>query len=237
MSAEPAPPARGGAGQWVVWLFAIVGLVGVLAFIWLVVAVGSFGGGGAEPARVETAQGAEKQALALRYPQDLKGTNLLRMDVVASESGGGSGSYSGREDDVRNILLIDKSSGASRQLLATNEHRIADAVYFAPRAGTDPTNHSDPSPAGQTETAAAAPAYYLIVVEQLPRSGLQDVIVGTLDGARQATVMRGVDGVDRSWMHSDSRIALLVREKRRLHFRIVDVPTLKVVASRAVEIR
>ncbi len=48
--------------------------------------------------------------------------------------------------------------------------------------------------------------------------------------------MAGIDGVDLSWMDSPTRIGLIVREKLRLSYRIVDIPSFKVVENRPIAI-
>jgi hypothetical protein len=48
--------------------------------------------------------------------------------------------------------------------------------------------------------------------------------------------MQGIDGVDTIWMKSATQIGLIVRERLGLYYRIVDVPSLKVVQSKRIEI-
>jgi hypothetical protein len=79
-------------------------------------------------------------------------------------------------------------------------------------------------------------AYYLLVLEQGRGSDLQQVLVGTLAGGRQGVVMEGIDGVDTVWMQSPTQIGLVVRERLGLYYRIVDIPSLKVVQSRRIVI-
>ncbi|WP_137862665.1 MULTISPECIES: hypothetical protein [unclassified Sphingomonas] len=54
--------------------------------------------------------------------------------------------------------------------------------------------------------------------------------------ARQVFLLTGLDGVDRIWMQSPTRVALLMRQGRKLNYRAIETPELKVVVARPVEI-
>ena len=79
-------------------------------------------------------------------------------------------------------------------------------------------------------------AYYLLEVVREGNRNAEDVLVGRLADGRQSVVMAGIDGIDLTWMDSPTRIGLIVREKLRLYYRIVDVPSLKMVESRPIGI-
>jgi len=225
-------------GHWLVWLFAAVGLIGILCIIALVaMIVGSEGH--REVAKVAGAK--QETVFAVGTPEELPGTNLLHLPVYASQGGrAGSGPYSGSRDDQRNLLLIDKESGVSRRILPNNERRIVSVRFLPARAETGPSDRDDvvaaaaPADGGQEKTAPAA--YYLLVLDQGGASQAQDILVGALSDGRQGIIMQGIDGLDASWMKGPTQIGLIVRERLGLYYRIIDIPSLKVVQSRRLEI-
>jgi len=253
MSADPPPaPASGDSagaperrpgfigrlgGHWLVWLFAAVGLIGILCIIAIAAMVLSFEGH-RDVAKVAGAK--QDTVFAVGTPEELPGTNLLHLPVYASQADRvGSGPYSGSRDDQRNLLLIDKETGASRRILPTNERRIVSAHFLPAKAQAGASNRDDPLAGAATDGAQAKDgpaAYYLLVLDQGGPSQAQQILVGALAGGRQGIVMQGIDGVDSIWMKGPTQIGLIVRERLGLYYRIVDIPSLKVVQSRRLEI-
>ena len=228
---EATPRRRSGDPPWVIRLFAVVGLLGVVAVIALAAMVMGFDGN-YEPPRVAGAENPEV-VFSLGQAEPIDGTELVSVEVAASRGRGGS--YSGSRDDVRNLLLIDRRSGASRKLLPDNRRRIARS-RFLPAMAEPPENVDVELMAGQRKASSAPAAYYVLTVENAETPKLHDVLVGTLESGRQGYVMQGLDGVDHLWMHSPTQIGMIVREKLGLYYKLVDIPTLKVVASRRIPI-
>ncbi|HEU0097932.1 MAG TPA: hypothetical protein VFQ67_04070 [Allosphingosinicella sp.] len=234
MSAEEAaspPPPR---AHWIVWLFAIVGLLGLLAFI-LVVALALAPSGRYQPAKVAGKKPEETFTVGSAYP--LKGTDLIRMDIAASDGRGGS--YGGSRADIRNILLLDRRTGTSRRLLPDNSRRIAHSGFFpalADGGDSDPDLDLLPGEPAADGAKSRPAAYYLLRLEQARNRDLQDIVAGRLADGRQAVVMTGIDGIDSAWMDSPTRLGLIVRDKLRLHYRIVDMASLRVVENRPIAI-
>lgn len=234
MSAEATPAPRAPRAHWIVWLFAIVGLGGIVALILLVAVVtGPFDR--RQPARVAGTRAEE--TFTVGGVQPLTGTDLVQMDIAAS--GGNGGSYSGKGPDVRNILLVDRRTGASRRILPDNSRRISRSSFLPAQA--EQVAHPGDNPlmganGGRMADSRAPAAYYLIEVEQRGNPELQDILVGRIADGRQTFVMTGIDGVDSTWMDSPTRLGLLVRERLRLYFRIVDIASLKVVENRPIAI-
>jgi hypothetical protein len=233
MSAEPAKAAT---THWVVWLFAGIGLLGIIAIILLAaIATTAFD----PPPEAKVAEREGGTVYTVGDAQNLRGTDFVQLVISASEAQS-SGSYSYSREDRRNILLLDRRTGATRRLLPDNRRRIGNIIYLSARG--DLLNQQEEALMGTGGEDAAdkesAPlAYYVLQV----RAGAEDedlyqVIVGRLGDGAQAVVMAGVEGVDSMWMHTPHRIGMLVREKLALHYRIVDVATLKVVHSRRVDI-
>ncbi|HEY0312572.1 MAG TPA: hypothetical protein VGC56_08760 [Allosphingosinicella sp.] len=246
MSADPEPGGPGPAeprkrprllrAHWLVWLFAAVGLTGILCIIALTVIII-----GLDRPR-ETAKVADQKnetVFVVGGPEDLAGTNLMHLPVSASVGRGGGSMSSGSRDDQRNVLLIDKLSGASRRILPDNAHRIVSEHFLPAKAEVSdkPRDDGDAALMGKPAPSKTAPiAYYMLVLEQGKGSELQQILVGTLAGGRQGVVMEGLDGVDNVWMQGPTQIGLLVRERLGLYYRVVDIPSLKVVQSRRIVI-
>ena len=217
----------------------VLATIGALALIVLLLMVLSSGRGGSrDEARVAAKRADTEVQFTLIQPQALSGTSLLRMDIAAFQSRD-RGGYSGSGDgpDIRNVLLVDKASGASWKLLPGESRRIGQ-THLLP-AKPDRTEASDSSISGVQETRreVSSPAYFLIELRRdATERGPVDIVVGTLAGDRRAMVMRNIDGVDEVWMHSPTQIGVVVREGLALYYRLVDVPTLKVALSRKIEI-
>ena len=220
-------------------VLVVLATIGGLALIVLLLMVLSSGRGGSrDEARVAAKRADTEVQFTLIQPQALSGTSLLRMDIAAFQSRD-RGGYSGSGDgpDIRNVLLVDKASGASWKLLPGESRRIG-KTHLLP-AKPDQTEATDNSGSGVQETRreVSPPAYFLIELRRdATERGPVDIVVGTLAGDRRAMVMRNIDGVDEVWMHSPTQIGVVVREGLALYYRLVDVPTLKVVLSRKIEI-
>jgi hypothetical protein len=238
----PRPPASGRPrrGHWLVWLFAAVGLIGLLCVIALTAMVMGFD----RPRETATVAAEKKETVfTVGTPEDLPGTSLMHLVISAGSGGrGGSSPYSRGGDDQRNVLLIDKLTGASRRILPDNESHILSSRFLpakaqVPDSARNDSGDSDTALMGEATPSKTLPAaYYLLVLEQGKGSDRQQVLVGTLAGGRQAIVMQGLDGVDTVWMQSPTQIGLLVRERLGLYYRIVDIPSLKAVQSRRIVI-
>jgi hypothetical protein len=218
--------------HWLLWVFAVVGLICILSIaVMLATSLGL--GGRYEPPKVATRD--SKIEFSLGNVAPLRGTSLIRIAIDASESGGGgSSAYSGGGGpDTRNILLLDRATGNSRKLLPDESRHILHSRFLSER-GEGLGDDSDALMGGDEDPGPAA--YYLLTVSGGERGAAQDVLAGRLGDGRQAYVMRGIDGIDAVWMQNPTRIGLLVREKLGLYYRIVDVGSLKVVQSKPVAI-
>lgn len=234
MSAEPTPSPPGRWPHWIIWLFAIVGLLGIVAFIMFVVMVAGFQRG-REPAVVA----AETSAIhfVVRDATPLHGTNLVQITIAAG-SEGAPYSSGGRMSDQRNILLLDRTSGAVRRLLPDNNRRIARS-YFLPaqaEAAPGPSDEILVERDADANSRSPPPAYFALLVAQPDRDDRFDLLIGTLAGGGQDFAMQGLAGVDGIWMHSPTQVALIVREELNLFYRIVDIPSRRVVLSRRIAI-
>lgn len=227
------------AGRWLVWIFAGIGLLAAVSMIGLAALVFSFrlGPGDDPPAQVAVAEGP--RPLDVLDVREVPGTDLVRIGIGNPSGRGIKGGYSYGYDeaDHRNLILLDRRTGESRKLLPDNLRRILDMRFFPAVAGADPGGEPryvvEAAEASETKPPPPPAAYYALRVRQ--REGdKEDLLVGTLGTGAQGFVLTGIDGVDRMWMLDDKRLALLLREGLKLHYRVIDIPTLELVAARQV---
>lgn len=233
---------QGRAGRMLVWIFAGVGLLAAIAVIWLAMMVGGVGRSdrSQEPAQVMVKGQAEP--FAVQDVRDVPGTGLVQLAIGVSGRGGKVAySSSGYEFDHRNLILLDKATGASRRLLADNRRRIVAFEFLPAVAAVDGARRSDEeyvdaaSEEADDQKAKPPAAYYVLAVRQA-EGEKQDVLVGNIADGRQAYLLKNIDGIDRSWMLTPTRLAMVVREGMAVHYKVIDVPALKLVLARPVEI-
>ncbi len=230
MSAETTPPVPGAFGTWTVRLLALIGVLGCLAVIAIaLVMFGLSGIGAGAPAKVEAA--ATHEVFAVNNVGAVHGTNLIRMDVEASSDQRGSVSR-GDSGDRRNVVLLDIVTGASRRVLPDNNRRIAD-FRFLDRGTDDPAvvDRDD----GEGAKGTASP-WYMVRIDQPGDTGLEDVMIGSIATGKQAVVLTGIDGVDSAWLADAGHIALILRDHRKLSYRLIDTASFKVSASHLIAI-
>jgi hypothetical protein len=232
MSAEPAPAGAGIFARWTVRGLAVIGLLGCVAFIAVAAVLFDLSGPRYAPAKVETADTHEVFTVSNINP--LRGTDLISMDVKASE-GRGNGSLSGGRSgsDQRNIVLLNTTTGASRRVLQDNHRQISEFGFLP----GDRSNRDDVAEAMAegNATTKAVTSYYLVIA-QPGDAGLADLMVGSVASEKQAVVLTGIDGVDSVWMPDATHIAVIVRDRRKLFYRIIDMSNFKVTASHPIAI-
>jgi hypothetical protein len=233
LSAEPSPGPRSGT-HWIVWIFAVVGVLGALAFIILVVMI--FGAGSRQPP-AEVAAETSASRFVVRDAEPIRGTNFVRISIAAGAER--SPYSSGGMEDERNILLLDRTSGAVRRLLPDNGRRIARSYFLPARAdaSADPSGEITEDRDGTGgDSRPPPPAYFALLVAQPDHGDRFDLVIGALADEQHGFTMPGLAGVDGVWMQSPTQIALIVREGLNLFYRIVDVPSGRIVLSRRIAI-
>lgn len=228
--------AVGKGMRWLVWLFAAFGICGVLAIIFVAVTIFQMSHRWPDEPAPIVAKGASER-FAVAGVEDVPGTDLAQIVIATEDSiSAGRSSYSSAGPvNERNLLLLDKSGGASRKLLAGNDRRIVARYLLPAMVGTwqrDDGRYVVNDADGKEVIPPAA--YYLLRVRT--GEGVEDVLLGDLKTGRQDFVLKGIDGVDRIWMQTPTRLALLMRHGRKLQYRAFEVPELKLVATRAIEI-
>jgi hypothetical protein len=233
-------PFGGQFGALIIGALAMIGLIVGLIVAVMVVAMIYDGRRRTEPAQVQSR--AANEAFAVSEVTALRGTSLNEI-VIATESsigrGGNPYSYSkGESADERNVILLDKASGESRKLLPDNSRPIISREYLAAAVasgnGAEDNKYDLVDAPAETKEPQPPFAYYLLRVRAA--GGKEDVLIGDLATGRQAFLLTGLDGVDKVWMQSPTRVALLMRQGRKLHYRAIEIPQLKMVAARPVEI-
>jgi len=231
MSAEATPPAPGAFGTWTVRFLALIGVLGCLALIVIAIGIGVLSGPRNDPAKVETSD--SKETFTIDNVAAVPGTRLIRMEVEAS--GGTRGSLSGpRGGDRRNIVLLDSVTGASRRILPDNKRHI-DEFRFLPGGADDhllAETGLDERDSGKAPTAL----WYLLMIDQPGDAGLKDLVVGSIATGKQVVVLTGIDGIDSAWLADAGHIALILRDHRKLSYRLIDTASFKVSASHPIAI-
>lgn len=231
------------AGKILTWVFAGVGLVAALAVIWLALMVAGIGGPHRDRESAKVAVEGEAEPFSVQDVRDVHGTGLVQIAIGVAGRGGGKIASSGSsyEFDHRNLILLDKATGTSRRLLADNHRRIVEFRFLPASAAIDSADHGAEEYLIEADDEASdkkvkpPAAYYVLVVRQAG-SMRQDILVGNIADGRQDFLPKNIDGVDRIWMLNPTRLALVVREGMKVHYKVIDVPTLKLVLSRPVEI-
>jgi hypothetical protein len=242
---EVAKQSKSSGLQWLTWIFAAVGLLGVFAVIYLAIMInGSFYE--AKTAPVVAADG--KEVFEIGEIQPLAGSNIVAVNINADDEGnryGSAGISKGSSSgDQRNILFIDKITGNSSRLFPDNSNRIVDVTYLSAMpqafAGTGQNLAAMTAAAAVEYTSQdtdAPVAYYLLEIAEIKgQSSPISILVGTLASRKQAIVMKNITSVENHWMLSKTELGLLVREKQELYFKVVNIPDLKMTKSVKIEI-
>ena len=176
------------------------------------------------PAEVEN-----PSPLAVLQQRGLDGTPLVALFVGyrEEESQGTSLFRTTNQPGVRDLILLDTATGASRRLLPSDDRRIMQAQFLATGADTAKARKSDePRPA----------VWYALTVQ--PNDAAEDdpvdLVVGRLEDGAQATVMTSLTRVISLSSRDGRTVAALVRIGDRLFYRLIDMEALAVTASSEV---
>jgi hypothetical protein len=133
----------------------------------------------------------------------IRGTSVLRGELVSHRSGAGISSGSGGYSETRNILFVDNESGVARWLLPDDDHII--------------TEHPDVM-TEVDDRSGGRPVATLALIK--PAHADLEVIEGTLllfdpAGVRVQTVAEGVRALHSATLNAGGRIALLFERRRK----------------------
>jgi hypothetical protein len=240
--AEETTTHRGWAGRALIWIFAGVGLVAAIAVIWLAMLVAGVGGWDRARRDAPVAVKGQNIPFSVQDVRDVRGTGLVQLAIgIPGRSGKIASSSGGYEFDHRNLILLDKATGESRRLLPDNLRRIIEFRFLPAVAAVDGAQsrgeeYVDAAAEEGEENKMPPPAaYYVLAVSDVEKDK-QDVLVGNIANGRQAYLLEDIDGIDRMWMLTPTRLAMVVREGMAVHYKVIDVPTLKLVLARPVVI-
>jgi hypothetical protein len=219
------------------WGFAGLGILTAISIIFLAVMMLGFM---SEPRRnaAPVAGKAAAEQFSVQDIAEVRGTDLIGIQIGV---GSRSGSYSSGGFEQRNLILLNRLTGDSRKLLTDNSRRVQRIWYLPPvaevAAASDGGELDEAAEAAADAKSKPVPPYaYFVLAVYQAKGDTIDLLVGDLASGRQRFVQVGIDGVDRIWMLTPTRIAILLRDKLKLQYRVIDVPTLKLVTSRPVDI-
>jgi len=230
--------------RFITLLFAGLGLLTAAAIIFLAVTILSVSTRQRPAEEVKAQKGTE--TFRVESVESVQGQDLFAIIVAAANQDGGSISYtkSTRSIHQRNIILMNRSTGATRRIFPNNQHRML-GYRFLP-SGEGATNFDDTSVTVvdhdsdyRSQKNAVALFYAVQISDVNEHDGLpptRSLLIGTIATAKQGIVLSGVDGIEQMWMAKPNQLGLLVREKMRLIYHIIDIPTLKIVATRPVDV-
>lgn len=230
---SPSAPPRSTPGwRFLFWFFAAIGLATAGAILWIAFML-SGGMRVREPAVVAGKNPGTSFIVGDVSP--VSGTGLIAIEIEARSERSGMGSIKpGYSADIRNILLLDRSTGQSRRILPDNNTRIAERLFLPAEAQT----RFDRLRAGDARGDGKSPlAYFALLLERgSDEQKSYDLLVGTLANGKQGVVMKGLSGVQQTAMIDDRRVGLIVREGGRLYYRTVDIPAQKLLESNPIAI-
>ena len=171
---------------------------------------------------------ANPSPLAILQQRRLPGTDLIALFVGYREDEGSQGTSLFRATNapgVRDLILLDSVTGASRRLLPVDDRRIMQAQFLA--------DGPDPDP----DAKEARPMAWFSLAVQPNDAGDDDpvdLVMGRLADGRQATVMTGITRVISLTSRDRRTVAALVRIGDRLFYRLIDMNALAVTGSTEV---
>ena len=214
--------------RWALWPLALFGLLAVIA----IVVVLGMELGRKTPAQAPVVAKADKEhVFVVGSVQPLAGTPYLAIEIAEA----GEEQYSSKRsgDSIRNLLFLETQTGRSRRVLPDNMRAIDEVQFLPGNPGSSAAYQKD---AG-SEDASQQPRFYLLQLSDPEKPEAPgDILVGTIASGDQGIVMRGISRIDHLEMLDANRAALIVREKGKLLYRVIDLPTRKVIQSSPIDI-
>lgn len=231
---SPAAPAKPW-WRWLLWPFVILGVFAAIALIWLMVVVLDFGGGRREGPVI--AKAGEERRFDVGQIKPLDGTPLITIEIREAFS---SGTIS-KGSDVRNVLLLDRSTGRSRRILPDNTRQISGLRYLPDGGGTALVMDGVSVVEESGKDAARRkrkPARFIVFELSDPahREKGVELMVSEVAAGEAAAVLRGIDGIDHLEMLDEDHASVIVREKGQLRFKVLDLPARKVTEDHPIDI-
>ena len=234
---SPAAPAKPW-WRWLLWPFVLLGVLATIVLLWLMVLVLDIGPGRNEqPVMAKT--GAERRFVVGQIAP-LDGTSLMAIEIAAADSNGAISSK-GYGSDLRNVLLLDRSTGRSRRILPDNTRQISGLRYLPDGGGTALVMDGVSVVEETGEDAARRkrkPARFVVfeLTDPAHREKGVELMVSEVAAGEAAAVLRSIDGIDHLEMLDEDHASVIVREKGQLRFKVLDLPARKVTEDHPIDI-
>lgn len=252
-----------GRKDWLFWIFAALGVAGVISMIVIAVSISGIGSRNQPtPAPLAVQNGNQNIAYRIGNITDIRGSEQSSMEIVSGSTHLrlGSGSLSRRDTAIHNIILVDQKTGKSRRLLANNNGQIISGIWLADQSGAIPEEFGQdiskfrrareteigeaaedpgsPEHAAMLERVRNAPLnYYMMIVASKTADKIQsELLVGRLSDGEQAMILDGIESIERYWLLSPTTVAMIVQQNGEIFHHIVNFATLSVNHSNKIEI-
>lgn len=219
------------------WPFVLLGVLATIVLLWLMAIMLDLGPGPNE--QPVMAKAGEERRFVVGQISPLDGTSLIAIEIAAANRGGSLSK--GYGSDMRNVLLLDLSTGLSRRILADNARQISGLRYLPDGSGSAIAINGV-SVAEEADEASARrkrkPARFIVFElsdPAHPEKGI-DLMVSGVEAGQAAAVLRGINGLDHLEMLDDDNATVIVREKGQLRFKVLDLPARKVTEDHPIDI-
>ncbi len=174
---------------------------------------------------------AGEDELSISQTEPIEGTGLLRATVAPRGRGGyDSGPSSYAQDYVRNIVIIDPATGASKRLLTSNARTIVDTLWLPDAPATTNVFTRD-------DNFDAPISLYILSVRQAGESRLIDIFGGKLAGGPAAPIVTGAQELYSATALGEGRIALLLAKNGRVVHVLIDINQATILSQTPVAIQ
>lgn len=228
-STNPAKPVW----TWVIWLFATIGLLAAIAILWLVAVL--FGWQLDLRQQAVVAKAGEERLFRVDDVAPLTGTNLVVIRIGLLDGGGKISSGYGH--DLRNVLLLDSSTGVSRRLLPDNTQEISNLRFLPGGSDSEQLDYAAREQKSDERKPAIPPRYVVFQLTQPDQRGKgSTLMIGTVAKGDPIAILQGIDMIDHFDMLDDTHASLILRQKGQLHFILLDLEARKITEDHPIDI-
>lgn len=242
---DEATEVKSGGFKWqyIIWPFAIIGVLGLALVIFVALSLYSFDRPRPDPV-VAVQENGEPIAFQLGGVRRVPGTPYWAVQVREERDNMGSFSK-GYDGTIRNVLLLEESTGKSLRLLPSHNQKIETVSFWSK---TGPVDDSDgnkevsvtEAAAGaepRTEKQASTAVYYIMFVHTLEDGkSRQALLIGEIVTQDHNVVVSGLSEIEDYWPLRPDTMALLARKDGALFYYIIDLANRKILLARKVAI-
>ncbi len=221
------------------WLFAALGVLGACATILIVLLIVWSSVRPHPQPIIQSVRDAETYAVS--DVEGVTGRDMVAIEIVRV-SAHDHGIYSSyKENDIRNIILLNQSTGLSRRLLPDNKRFVFAHKFLAAVSDFESGEpaRSVAGPLGRPSAAGPAVYYALEISDNNVRDGksaTHSLVVGSLDTGQNGVVLSGVQDISDMWMVDPKHLGVIVSQDEALSYRIVDLSAMRVTRSTPVNV-